>query len=244
MSATMNLLFCTAPPGVYTFLTYKAYPATFAPFLPIVPDVPNNTECTNNNERATVKATHAINKKTRVDIITMNTALAVVFFKAQSSQVRASFLQRCLYKPNIVFVGMFVWCFDHYGKMMAEDREANRQHMAADWHPTNGFDTLVLCLFTGTAFAGCTNYTMANPDIVDIGLRLIKWCSMYANEHKAWIARKAIRPIIVETFDSFKSLWAARSPWSTRPPSPPVHMGTEWPPPPTTTPSSHIGKPS
>jgi hypothetical protein len=32
-----------------------------------------------------------------------------------------------------------------------------------------------------------------------------------------------------------------RSPWSTRPLPPPVNMGTEWPPPPTTTPLSHMG---
>jgi hypothetical protein len=52
------------------------------PILPIVPDVPGYTACTNNNKRTTVKATHAINKKTRVDIITMNTTLADVFLKA------------------------------------------------------------------------------------------------------------------------------------------------------------------
>jgi hypothetical protein len=81
-SATMNLLFCAAPPDVYAFLTAEAYPAAFVPILPIVPDVPGYTACTNNNKRTTVKATHAINKKTWADIITMNTALADVFVKA------------------------------------------------------------------------------------------------------------------------------------------------------------------
>ncbi len=33
---------------------------------------------------------------------------------------------------------------------------------------------------------------------------------MYAKEYKAWIARKAIRPRIVEIFDSFKTFWAAK----------------------------------
>jgi hypothetical protein len=89
----MNLLFCAAPSDVYPYLTGEAYPAAFAPFPPIVPDVPNYTECRNINEHATVKATHAINKKTRVDIITMNTTLANVFLKALSLQVCASFLQ-------------------------------------------------------------------------------------------------------------------------------------------------------
>ncbi len=89
----MNLLFCAAPPVVYAFLTAEAYPANFAPFPPIVPDVPDNTECTNDNKHATVKAAHAINKKMQVDIVTMNTTLADIFLKALSLQVRASFLQ-------------------------------------------------------------------------------------------------------------------------------------------------------
>jgi hypothetical protein len=115
-SATMNLLFCAAPPNRYTFLIAEAYPATFVPFLPTVPDVPNYTVCTNDNKRATGKAMHAINKKMRVDIVTMNTALAKVFFRALSPQVCASFLQQCLCKPNIIFVDMFVWFVDHYSK--------------------------------------------------------------------------------------------------------------------------------
>jgi hypothetical protein len=80
---------------------------------------------------------------------------------------------------------------------MAEDCKANYQCMAADWHPANGFNTLVLRLFIGAAFAGCTNFTMANRNIVDIGLHVIKQCGMCAKEYKAWIARKAIHPRII-----------------------------------------------
>jgi hypothetical protein len=57
--------------------------------------------------------------------------------------------------------------------------------MAADWHPAIDFDTLVLHLFTGTAFAGCTNFTMADHNIVNIGLCIIKWCGMNAKKYKA-----------------------------------------------------------
>jgi hypothetical protein len=209
-SATMNLLFCAAPPDVYAFLTAEAYPAAFALFLPIVRDVPNYTECTNDNERATVKATHAVDKKTRADIVTMNTTLADVFLKALALQVRASFLQRHLCKPNIILFDMSVWFVDHYGKTMAGDREANRQCMAADWYPANDFDTLILCLFIGAAFAGCTNITMADRDIIDISLRVVKQCGMYAKEYKAWIAHKAICPRIIKTCNSFKTYWAAK----------------------------------
>jgi hypothetical protein len=209
-SATMNQLFYTAPPDMYAFLTAKAYPAAFAPFLPIVLDVPNYTACTNKNKHATVKITHAINKKTRADNVTMNTALANVFLEALSLQVRASFQQRRLRKPNIVFVNMFMWFVDHYNKRKAEDCKANCQCMVAKWHPANGFDTRILCLFTSAAFAGCTNFTMANRNIVDIGLCIIKRCGMYVKEYKARIAREAIHPQIFETFDTFKTFCEAK----------------------------------
>jgi hypothetical protein len=105
---------------------------------------------------------------------------------------------------------MFVWFVDHYGKTMAEDPEANHKRMAANWHPTDGFDTLILRLFTDAAFAGCTNFTMANRNIIDISLCVIKRFGMYAEEYKAWIAREAIHPRIFETFNSFKTFWAVK----------------------------------
>ncbi len=50
---------------------------------------------------------------------------------------------------------------------------------------------------------------MANRDIVNIGLHVIKWCGMNAEEYKAWIACMAICPRIVKTFNSFKTFWVA-----------------------------------
>jgi hypothetical protein len=105
----MNLLFCAAPRDVYAFLTAEAYPGVFAPFLPEVPDVPDYTACIDDNDPATVRTTHARNKKMRADIVTMTSALAHVFLEAMSSQVRASSQQRRLRKPNIVFVDLFLW---------------------------------------------------------------------------------------------------------------------------------------
>jgi hypothetical protein len=51
---------------------------------------------------------------------------------------------------------------------------------------------------------------MADRDILDIGLCVIKRCSMYAKEYKAWIACKSKRPRIVDSFDMFKMFWAAK----------------------------------
>ncbi len=209
-SEAMNLLFCACPRNVYSFFTADPYPTAFTPFPPVIDKVPDYIGCVDDNDRASKHAKHALNKKTRADMVTMNAALTDVFLDALSLQVCASFQQRCLRKPNIIFVNMFEWFVGHYGKTMAKDHNENRQRMAANWHPTDGFDTLALRLFTGAAYAGCTGYTMANHNIVDIGLHIIKWCSMYAKEYKAWIARKSERPRIVKTFDTFKTFWATK----------------------------------
>ena len=93
---------------------------------------------------------------------------------------------------------------------MAEDCEANRQRMATGWHPANGFDALILCLFTGATYASSAGFKMNNVDIVNIGLRIIKQCGMYSKEYKAWIACKSICHAITKTFDTFKTFWAAK----------------------------------
>jgi hypothetical protein len=209
-SEAMNLLFCACPRNVYGFFTADPYPTNFAPFLLVVNEVPDYTGCVDENKCALKRAKYALDKKMRADIVTMNAALIDVFLDALSLQVCASFHQHRLRKLNIVFVDIFEWFVRHYGKKTAEDCDANRQGMATDWHPTNGFDTLTLHLFTGAAYAGCMGYTMADHDIVDISLHIIKRCSMYAKEYKAWIARKSKRPRIVKTFDTFKTFWAAK----------------------------------
>ena len=166
---------------------------------------------------------HARDKKTRANIVTMNAALCDVFLENMSTSVRASVLQRRLSEPNIVFVDLFLWFVKNYGKTTAEDREGNRHRMAADWHPSDGFDSVIHRLFTGAGYASSAGYPMHDADIIDIGLHVIKRCGMYSKEYKQWIAREAIRPKIVETFLSFKTFWI-------KPPSQRVFMDMGWPP--------------
>jgi hypothetical protein len=209
-STTMNLLVCAYPKEVYGFFTADAYPTNFAPFPPVVNKVPDYTQCTDDNNRATVRAKHALDKKTRANTVMMNAALTNIFLDALLLQVYTAFQQRHLRKPNIVFVDMFLQFVDHDGKTTAKDCKANQQRMASDWHPANSFNALVLRLFNGAVFAGYTNYTMANCDIVDISLCVIKQCGFYAKEYKAWIIREAVTPRIVKMFNTFKSCWAAK----------------------------------
>jgi hypothetical protein len=78
-STRMNMLFCAASPGLYSFFNMEAYPASFFPFPTEVDTVPDFSGCTTDNVRETLKSTHALAHKMRADIITMNAALSDVF---------------------------------------------------------------------------------------------------------------------------------------------------------------------
>ena len=57
-SATMNMLFCAASPGLYSFFT-EAYPSTFFLFPNEVDAVPDFSTCNSDNKQETLKATNA-----------------------------------------------------------------------------------------------------------------------------------------------------------------------------------------
>ncbi len=75
----------------------------------MVHKVPDYMGCVNENDHAIKRPKHALNKKTRADIIIMNAALTNVFLDALSSQVCTYLQQRHLREPNIVFANMFEW---------------------------------------------------------------------------------------------------------------------------------------
>jgi hypothetical protein len=58
-SATMNMLFCAASPGLYSFFTTEAYPSNFFQFPNEVDAVPDFSTCISDNEHETLKATNA-----------------------------------------------------------------------------------------------------------------------------------------------------------------------------------------
>jgi len=93
---------------------------------------------------------------------------------------------------------------EKYGKTTTEDREDNWQRMAADWHPSDGFEPLATRLFIGASYASAACYPMDDRDVIDIGLRVIKRCGMYSEEYKNWIVRENKTPPIVKSIDSFK----------------------------------------
>jgi hypothetical protein len=204
----MNMLFCAASPGLYSFFTTKAYPASFFPFPVEVDAILDFSACTTDNKRKTLKATNTRNRKMRADIVTMNAALSDIFLANLPKVIPKTYEPICMKHPNMVFLHMFEWFITKYGKTMAKDRKDNRQRMAADWHPSNGFEPLATCLFIGASFVSTARYPMDDCDVINIGLRIIKCCGMYSEDYKNWIARKNKTPAIVETINSFKKCWA------------------------------------
>jgi hypothetical protein len=176
----------------------------FFPFPKEVDAIPDFSACTSDNERESLKATHALNQKTRADIIRMNWALANVFLANLSKAICETYKPIRMKNPNMVFLHMFKWFIEKYGKTTTKDCKANRQRMAAKWHPANGFELLATCLFIGPSYVSAVWYPMSERDVIDIGLRIINWCGMYSKEYKNWIARESESLPIVETIDSFK----------------------------------------
>ena len=131
-SATMNMLFCAASPDLYSFFMNKAYPTNYFPFLAEVDSIPDFSACNSDNKHKTLKATNARDHKTRADIVTMNTALSNVFLANLPKAICETYEPICMTQPNTIFLHMFDWFITKYGKTTTEDREENRQQMAAD----------------------------------------------------------------------------------------------------------------
>ena len=83
----------------------------------------------------------------------MNSALTNVFLANLPEAIRKTYKPICMKDPNTVFLYMFDWFIERYGKTTSEDRKANRQRMAADWNPSEGFEPLATRLFIGASYA-------------------------------------------------------------------------------------------
>ena len=133
-SQKMNMLFCATAPDLYAFFTNENYPEDYFPFPAVVAEVPDFTNCTNDNQRETLKSTHALAKKTRADIVTMNAALADVFLTSLPKTIHNGYDPIHMASPKNVFLHMFDWFIKKYRTTAAEEREDNQKRMAADWH--------------------------------------------------------------------------------------------------------------
>jgi hypothetical protein len=128
----MNMLFCAASPGLYSFFTTEAYPATFFPFPDEVGAVPDFSTCNSDNERETLKATNARDQKTRADIVTMIAALSDVFLANLPKAICKTYEPIRMKQPNTVFLHMFAW----FITSTAKQRPKIAKRIGSEWRPT------------------------------------------------------------------------------------------------------------
>ncbi len=137
-SVTMNMLFLAASPDLYLYFTNETLPSSYFPFPKEVGDVSDFSACTFNNERKSLKATHARDQKTPADIVTMNAALSNAFLANLPKAIRETYKPICMKQPNTVFLHMFDWFITKYRRTTTKDREENQQRMASTLHPSKG----------------------------------------------------------------------------------------------------------
>ena len=207
ISKKMNLLYVAVDPGLYThYSAGEAYPTNDYPFPPDVDEVPDFRACNTDNDRAAAKITHAILLKTRNDVVNMNAALIDTLLSLIPSAFKLLYEQERMMDPNAVFRQCFNWFVAKYGRTSAEDRETNRTAMAADWHPSMGFEVLTSRLFRGVTFASLSGHPITDKDTVDIGVRVLNRTGLFGEEYKAWILR-GDDPNNAIDFAAFKSFW-------------------------------------
>ena len=207
ISKKMNLLYVAIDPTLYAhYAGGEAYPIADYPFPPEPTDVPDYTGATDANTRLNIKTTHAMAVKRRNDVINMNTALIDAFLDLIPVAFKQSYEQIRMENPNSVFREMFTWFVTKYGRTSAEDRASNRNAMALEWHPSQGFELLIARLFRGATFAALAKYPIPDDDIVDIGIRVLHRTGLFAEEYKTWITR-GDDPANDMSFAAFRIFW-------------------------------------
>jgi hypothetical protein len=203
----MNLHYVAVDPGLYThYSAGEVYPTNDYPFPTDVDEVPNFSACNNDNDRVTAKKAHAILLKTRNDVVNMNAALIDTLLSLIPMAFKLLYEQERMMDPDAVFRQCFDWFVTKYGRTSAEDRETNRTAMAANWHPSMGFEVLTSRLFRGVTFASLLGHPITDKDTVDISVCVLNCTGLFAKEYKTWILRGDDANKAID-FAAFKSFW-------------------------------------
>ena len=206
----------------------KTYPSDYFLFPDKVNSIPEFSACNSDNERKTLTATNARDRKTRADIVTMNATLSNVFLANLPKAIRETYEPICMKQPNTVFLHMFDWFIKKYGKTTTKDCEENRQRMAADWHPSDGFEPLATCLFIGASNKSATRYPMEIHDVIDIGLCIIKVAECTPKNPKNGLPARTSPHQLEKQSTPSKNIRPTRSHLSTRQLPQPRNMDMAW----------------
>ena len=140
------------------------------------------------------------------DLVNMNAALIDTLLGLILTAFKLLYEQERMMDPNAVFRQCFDWFVIKYRRTSAEDRETNYTAMAANWHPSMGFEVLTSRLFCGVTFASLSDHPITDKDTVDIAVRVLNRTGLFAEEYKTWILRGA-NPNNAIDFAAIKSFW-------------------------------------
>ncbi len=207
ISNKMNLLYIAIDPSLYGHYSGgEAYPDADYPFPLKVTDVPNYSECTDTNDLTNVNVTHGMTLQQCNNVIYMNSALINAFLDLVPVAFKQSYKQIWMENPNFISCEMFAWFVVKYGCTSVDNREANCTAIALEWHPSQGFELLIACLFQGATFANLAKHPIPDNDIVNISICVIHQTCLFAEEYKAWITNSN-NPTNNIDFAAFCSFW-------------------------------------
>ncbi len=93
----------------------------------------------------------------RNNVVNMNPALIDTLLNLNSTAFKLLYEQEMMMNPIAVFQQCFDWFVIKYGCTLVEDCETNWSAMAANWHPSMGFEVLTSHLFCGVIFASLSS---------------------------------------------------------------------------------------
>lgn len=186
ISPDLNLLYLVVPPEIYAKYTKQAYPHAHYPIPANVHIVPDYAMSQDDNDPALISAEHASELKRREDVINIHNALADTSLDMIKPTYRAAFNRIRLCQPNTVFQDVFQQFLETYGSSTADDCHANKEHMAADWQPSHGFEALIDRINSGAQYTLFAFAPISDYDIIDIVVHVLTRCVLYPEEMKAW----------------------------------------------------------
>jgi hypothetical protein len=184
----MNLLYNAVDLSLYThYFADKVYPHEVYPFPDNVDEVLNFTACTNKNKYATAKILPMILLKMQNDVVNMNAALIDTLLSLIPMAFRLLYEQEWMMNPNAVIQQCFDWFAIKYGHTSVKHPETIWMALAANRHPSMGFEVLTLQLFCSVTFTSLSGHPVTDKDIVNISGRILNHTGLFPKEYTSWI---------------------------------------------------------
>mmetsp|Transcript_14753 Transcript_14753/g.20914 ORF Transcript_14753/g.20914 Transcript_14753/m.20914 type:complete len:541 (+) Transcript_14753:121-1743(+) len=195
-----GFLHLVCPAGYWSFFSNQQFPVNPTPIRP--PPVPIYDEAATDNERLTITREHEILQKEYDTAMALNTALinelCLCLGPTNAKMVRDELRTN----PSLPIMEVLDNLATEHPDT-DEDRAQNFMRMNAPWNPSDGFNALKTQIEEAAMYASLSDHDIAEWQLVDAGLKLIKNTGLFAEEVKAW----NLTPTTARSWADFKSFW-------------------------------------